>query len=137
MALVLDCSAVMRWWIPGIEAPWSPRDSRGFPDRFLAPEFLRVEWASALVKLVRHRGLKSEAAADFRGRLERLGIRLIPDAALLDGAWSLAASGACSVYDGLYVSLARSTVSVLATADRKMASVAKQEGIEVRWAGGI
>jgi predicted nucleic acid-binding protein len=132
IALVLDCSAVMRWWIPGTESPWAPEAPTGF----LAPEFLRVEWASTLLKLVRHRGLDPGAAFEFRQRLERLGTHWIPDAGLLDGAWSLAASGACSVYDGLYVSLARATRSALATADRKMAMVAKQEGIKVRWAGG-
>lgn len=134
MPLVLDCSALARWWVPSPEAPWAP-DMLRSGGRFLAPELLRVEWANTLGKLVRFRGLSRGDALSFRRRLEGLGVRWVADAALLDGAWELTDRAPLSVYDALYVQLARLAGVPLATADAGMSTAARERSVEVLWAG--
>lgn len=131
MPLVLDCSALARWWVPAPEAPWSPRP----PGRFLAPELLRIEWANTLGKLVRFRGLSRGDALAFRRKLEGLGVHWVPDGVLLDGAWDLTDGFRLSLYDALYVQLARVARTPIATADGKMSAAARERGVEVVWAG--
>ena len=133
MALVLDCSALARWWIPGKEPSWSPGQIGA---TILAPAFLQIEWANTLLKLMRFRGLSAETAASYRLRLKESGLTWVTDAGLLEGAWWLIHESTLSVYDALYVQLARTEGVPLATADRRMSVAASALGIPVAWAGG-
>jgi predicted nucleic acid-binding protein len=97
-----------------------------------APDLLRVEVASALLKAVRRRQVKADYAANALLALAPPALKLFPTLEHLDSAFAIAERHGGSLYDALYISVARLLDAPLVTNDSRLATVAKSAGVEAR-----
>jgi predicted nucleic acid-binding protein len=127
---VFDASVIGKWMLPAereelhFEArDWAAGYSRGELS-IIVPDLLWIEVANILWKAVRNsRITKYEAKIAIVGLRDRelTTVKSTPD--LLDAALDIALAHNTSVYDSIYVALAKETNSLLITADRKLANV--------------
>lgn len=134
MIVVLDASVAAMWFVPeaGSEAAARWLDS-GY--ELVAPDWLRIEVASALVKALRRGTIDRVDAEGAMARLVAPALRLVPALDRLTAAFAIALEHGGSLYDGIYVALARSLDAPLLTHDDTMARVATAAGVAVRRVG--
>jgi predicted nucleic acid-binding protein len=123
-SVVVDASIAVKWFMPEVDS----REARALLQRseasgleLLAPEFILIEAANVL--RTRHR--RGEVtAADAQSSIAELPsafARVTADAPLIESALGLALDLPVSVYDALYVALARVEGCPLVTADARLA----------------
>jgi predicted nucleic acid-binding protein len=95
-----------------------------------APSILKVETANALLKYVRARLIASQQFYDSFDIVDGAIAEFIDDSSLLRAAAEIAISQAHGVYDCLYLALATARREPLVTADRRLATIAGEIGIE-------
>lgn len=122
--IVVDASAATAWYLEEAESAVARR-LQGGPHPLLAPDFLLLEVANALITRMRRRlptppGYPEAALAELRSG----AIEWIPAGALTENAVSLAARTLHPVYDCLYLALCRQREASLATFDRRLAMLA-------------
>jgi len=104
------------------------------PVRWMAPQLLAVEVASALRQKVVGKGLAAiDAEAALTAILDAVAdgvIDLADDERLVAAALNLALTIEHKVPDCLYLALAEREGGVIASADRKLISAARKRGIE-------
>jgi predicted nucleic acid-binding protein len=125
--MIVDASVAVPWLI---ETPFSKSARMLKHERAPTPAFILVETASALLKYVRIGILQGE---DFLEALETLPLlfdEMTLDADLRASATTIAMAREHSVYDCLYLALALERRKAFATADRRLALVARTLGIE-------
>lgn len=140
---VFDASVIGKWMLPAereelhFEArDWAARYDRG-ELRIIVPDLLWIEVASLLWKAVRKsRITKNEAKMALVGLRERELTTMASTPSLLDAALEIALVHHTSVYDGIYVALAKEMKTILVTADRKLAN-AVAGSYSVRWLGAL
>ena len=130
-AYVVDACVIAKWAIPEDDSDRALRllalAERG-EARLLAPSLWRVEVTNVVWKHLQ-RGLLHPADADAAVALLRhLPIENVPDARVLEPAFTIAVEAGVSVYDALYAALAFDTLAPLVTADRRLA-----ERLRARW----
>lgn len=115
-----------------VKAPWSEEARRLLAQdtRPIAPAFLMIELASALWKNTRRAAVSAERAIDALHKIPS-ALDLQPDGPLIESAMRIAISANHSVYDSLYLALARREGVSLLTADKDLAAVATRLGIDV------
>jgi len=118
MTLVVDASVAMKWLVrePGNEAARALFDE---PDPLIAPDWLLIDAASTLWKKVQRSELLGIHAARHLTDLPEFFSRLYPSAPLADEALEQGFRLHHSVYDCLYLALARREAATLVTADEK------------------
>ncbi len=130
MALVVDASTVVAWFVAGQATAYSDRIlRRAAAERLHAPPLLQVEFASVLVKLAHRRKIAPEAITDILLAFEALDIvtdKASPTARTLA---ALCRQHALSAYDATYFELASRMKVPLAASDAVLARVAKGAGI--------
>jgi predicted nucleic acid-binding protein len=93
-----------------------------FPDELYVPDLLWIEVASVLWRAVRYdRVTKSEVQSAMAGLRER-GFETISTPSLIDSAFQIAGRYQRTVYDGLYLALAKEREIFFVTADEKLAN---------------
>lgn len=97
-----------------------------------APDLLRIEVAGALLTAVRRRQVTTDYAANALPALRPPALKLLPTLEHLDSAFAIAEQHGGSVYDALYISVARLLDAPLVTDDSRLATVAKSAGVEAR-----
>jgi len=132
--VVLDCSAVVPWFLPEAGSEMSLRLFDGVADGSVlavAPALLQVEFANVAWKKARQ-GLCSvpDAAGQF-DRFLRLPIRYAGDAVLVKGSLALASECGITVYDACYLWLAIHARALLATGDERLRRAACGVGVEI------
>ena len=134
MILIVDASVVVKWFVPeaNSEAAAALLDSG---DELVAPDTLRVEVASALLKALRRDAIDSAAALEALSLLTEGVIRIIPVAERVAKALVLVREHGGSLYDGLYLSLARELDAPVVTSDARMADVALAAAVRTRMIG--
>jgi predicted nucleic acid-binding protein len=140
---VFDASVIGKWMLPTereelhLEAQvWAERYERGELS-IIVPDLLWIEVASLLWKAVRNsRITKDEATMAIVELRERELTTIESTPGLLDAALDIALSYNTSVYDSIYVALAKKTNTLLITADRKLANTLAGS-YPVRWLGAI
>jgi predicted nucleic acid-binding protein len=140
---VFDASVIGKWMLPAereelhLEAQvWAERYERGELS-IIVPDLLWIEVASLLWKAVRNsRITKDEATMAIVELRERELTTIESTPGLLDAALDIALSYNTSVYDSIYVALAKKTNTLLITADRKLANTLAGS-YPVRWLGAI
>jgi predicted nucleic acid-binding protein len=140
---VFDASVIGKWMLPAereelhLEAQvWAERYERGELS-IIVPDLLWIEVASLLWKAVRNsRITKDEATMAIVELRERELTTVESTPGLLDAALDIALSYNTSVYDSIYVALAKKTNTLLITADRKLANTLAGS-YPVRWLGAI
>ena len=122
--VVPDASTVVAWYVDALQSAEAAR-LQGGPHPLLAPIFLQLEVANALVMRIRRRLPTPEGypAAVLR-ELRSGGIDWTPDAELIDAAVTIGRRHLHPVYDCLYLALARREEAMLATFDRRLAALA-------------
>jgi predicted nucleic acid-binding protein len=132
LATVLDASVAVRWLTmePGTAAAI---DLMRRPTRWMAPRLLLTEVAGALHRKITERRLRDVAAAEALDLLLNAvnggEIRLGEDERFMAAALMLATLTSHKVADCAYVALAEHEGAALATADRRLASLAERRGV--------
>lgn len=131
---VLDASVAVKLVVPEAGTAESLAVFDG-PRRWLAPRLMVVEVAAALRRKCEHGGLTTaEAAEALAATLDAIAdgvVGLAEDEALVQSALNLALTLGHKVPDCLYLALAEREGAMLASADRKLAALARRRGIEV------
>lgn len=117
---VLDASVVMKWFIPEIHWEQAVR-LNSFPESSLnAPDFFQLECTSILSKKVRRKELQLDEANQIQEQLLQIPVQMHPWQDLLLEAGQVAHETYRSVYDCLYLVLARQLNGRMVTADKKL-----------------
>ena len=103
--------------------------------QLVAPDYLRIETANVLWKMVRWREMTPDQALRRLEAARRFDIELQPSSELLEEALALACQLPHSLYDTLYLLVALKGGRPLATADARMREAAEALGIRVEWVG--
>jgi predicted nucleic acid-binding protein len=125
--MIVDASAVVPWLI---QTPFSAAARRLKPETNRAPALILLETTNALLKYLRARLMGED---DLRRAIVSLSASLdevVDDISLLPHATRIAAANNHKIYDCLYLVLALDRREPLATADRRMATLAESLGIE-------
>ena len=136
--MVVDASVAAKWFFQEAYTADALRvlDER---NRLHAPDLLPIETASVVCKRVRRGEITRDEGRRVRRALAQFPIRLHDSVTLLDPAFEMAARTGCSLYDGLYVSLAALLGGRMVTADRRLCNrLAKEPFAEaVLWVGDV
>ena len=130
MIMVVDASVAAMWFLP---EPFSERAAALLETdhELVAPRLIRLEVASALLKAVRRGTLEAADAGEAIRRLKPPSIRVQADAGLADSALAIADRYGGTVYDGVYIALARARGAMLATNDGLTSRTARSVGVPV------
>lgn len=132
LATVLDASVAVRWIAtePGTAAAIALLRR---PTRWLAPRLLLTEVAGALHRKIGERRIRDIAATEaldvLLNAVDRGEIQLAEDERFMAAALMLATLMSHKVADCVYVALAEHEGAALATADRRLASLAERRGV--------
>lgn len=125
-AYIVDSSVAIKWYIPekwSIEAvEWlESANKKGY--RLLAPDLIFPEIGNVLWKKCRKGELAVEDARKILSAVdEAFPVRVVRSASLLPAAFEIAHVFNRSVYDSLYLALAKARGGVLVTADLRLAN---------------
>lgn len=117
---VLDASVVMKWFIPEIH--WEQAVKlQEFPESCLhAPDFVQLECSSILTKKVRRKELSLNQSNQIQELLLQMPVQMHAWQDLLLEAGQVAHQTYRSVYDCLYLVLAKQLNGKMVTADKKL-----------------
>jgi predicted nucleic acid-binding protein len=128
---VLDCSVVVRWFVPQIHFERAVEIFGAFQARavdLVAPEVIIAEFGHVLRKLVVGASLDPEQAPADLDTFLTLPIAMVADRELAAEALRLALRYSATFYDSLYVALAiREDLKVI-TADKAMCAAFESLG---------
>ena len=117
---VLDASVVIKWFIPEIYWEQASLLQHYSESRLHAPDFAQLECASILSKKVRRKELKLDDANHIQALLLHMPVQMYPWQDLLLEAGQVAHETYRSVYDCLYLVLAKQINGKMVTADKKL-----------------
>lgn len=131
---VVDASVVVKWLV---DEEGSDAAAELAGESLAAPTLLLAECANVLWVKARVGELDREQAKERTALLVDLPVTLEPIASLIADASDLALRLDVTVYDALYVALARRRGDLLITADHKLARAVRrsQDGVELRLLG--
>jgi len=130
---VLDASGIIEFLIPG---PWTI-DIRAFIDKLTAddqvfvPEFCLLECTNVIWKHIRFNGMPQAVAEDVLNVLQSMPLATVPSERLLLVALHMAFTNTLSVYDCVYIALARDLQCPLVSLDRMQRRAAQAEHVDV------
>ena len=137
-ALVVDASVAIKWFLPEIhsEAASLVLETKC---ELMAPDLIWVEVGSILWKKVIRKEINVQEAEGILKDFLRFPVQTPGSKFLLNSAWQLANGSGATVYDSLYLALARYHGCPLVTADRKFYEVTtkKTAGSSVIWVEDI
>jgi predicted nucleic acid-binding protein len=133
MIAVVETSAFLRLFLPDGPVPEGLENFMRGVERgentAIAPELMLAEAANALNKK-RHQGhLSSDETAELAALFCRMPVRYLGHRDLIAGAVKLAATCGLTVYDSLFLELARQKSARLFTADQRLAEAAGRLGV--------
>jgi len=118
--IIIDASVMMKWFIPEIHWEYAAR-LQYFPESNLhAPDFCQLECTSILSKKVRRNELPINDANHIQSVLINMPVQMYPWQDLLLEAGQVAHNTYRSVYDSLYLVLAKRLEGKMITADKKL-----------------
>ncbi|MCR5859287.1 type II toxin-antitoxin system VapC family toxin [Mesorhizobium sp. J428] len=126
--MIVDANLATYWYVP---SPFSAAASTYMARSDLAaPQIVLPEAANALLKYMRAGQISADDVFTAVGRIPKVITTLIDDSSLTPNAARLSATHNHKVYDCLYLALALQRREPLATADRRLAALARQLSIE-------
>lgn len=137
---VVDASVGFKWIVPNIYEPLSEQAVRLAELRYerqvelIVPEFFWIELSNALWKAARAKKIDAIAFDRSQELLRLSDIPSFPSRALLPSALLIAAEFDRSVYDSLYIALAKESSCQLITADEKLVNAVASK-LPVVWLG--
>lgn len=126
--MIVDANLATYWYVP---SPFSAAASTYMARSDLAaPQIVLPEAANALLKYMRAGQISADDVFTAVGRIPKVITTLIDDSSLTPNAARLSATHNHKVYDCLYLALALQRREPLATADRRLAALARKLSIE-------
>ena len=128
-SLVVDASVVVAWLFDDEDEPRADRALEGLEgEGAVVPQLWHLETRNSLLTAERRGRLSSE---EVKERLDALkGLPIVTDEQPdLQSAFDLARSHELSLYDALYLELAKREGATLATLDRALGRAATAEGV--------
>ncbi len=131
---VVDSSVVTKWFVPEVHSAAALAYLRTGAT-LVAPDLLLPELGNVLWKKVRAREIDASTGRRIARRYQALPVRLVPSIWLLPPALELALELGRSVYDSLYLALAKSVRCPMVTADRRLLNAVRATRVSgcVRW----
>ncbi|MDP6629920.1 MAG: type II toxin-antitoxin system VapC family toxin [Kiritimatiellia bacterium] len=132
---VIDTSALLRLYIPdgpipdGLEA--FMRAVEYGENVAIAPELMLAEAGNVVSKKHRQGVLSAEEMNELVGLISRMPVRYISHRKLIVPAVDLAVDSGLTVYDALFLVLARQKSARLFTADMRLQKAAKKYGARI------
>lgn len=118
-SIVVDASVAIKWFIPEIHSIVAAGLlNKKF--KLLAPDLIFAEVGNILWKKLRLNEVVFETAKAILDDFKKMPFDTYESEVLLDKAWEIAITHNCTVYDSLYVALASTERSLLATADKRL-----------------
>jgi predicted nucleic acid-binding protein len=102
----------------------------------IVPELFWLEISNALCKAVRRKDCSPFEADQALVEIQLVSLETLPSIDLVNTAQEIAIQYGRSIYDSLYIALARSTCSEFITADEKLAN-AVAAYLPVKWLGAM
>jgi len=139
---VLDASVAVKWLLPADKEPLHD-EAMDLLKRFervdigfIVPEFFWLEISNVLWKRTRGPAVTKSTAQSLYRDLQTKGLKTVHSTRLVPSAFEIAVTYGCSVYDSLYVALAKDKDTFLITADEKLAN-AVAAYLPVKWLGAV
>lgn len=120
--IVVDASVAIKWFVPEVHAEAAVRVLQN-PAVLLAPDLIFAEVGNILWKKCRLQELTREDATAILSDFKHMPFSSHAHTPLLESAWQIASTYQCTVYDSLYVALAKTESCLLVTADRKLYTI--------------
>lgn len=121
---VVDASVAVKWHLDDEShsdyALALLRDFRAGKVALYAPDQIRYEVPSAILKAIRQRRLSSEQGQSAITLFLSLDLRTVRSGSLILLAYQQALRFGCSLYDGLYLALAETSQCLLVYADNRL-----------------
>lgn len=136
MNFIIDASVVIKWFIPEVHWQHAVKLQSYADAVFYAPDFLQLECTSILTKKVRRKELSLNDANTIQELLLQMPMQFHPWQALLIDSGQVAHQTYRSVYDCLYLVLAKQLDGNMVTADKKFYDAlkdSKEWGQYVLW----
>jgi len=122
LTFVLDTSALIRLYVPDGPVPDGVAEAIEKAQRseaaLLAPELILAEAGQVLLKKTRARLIDGAVADEILAAILELPIDLVSHRGLMAAALDVARRSGLSVYDGIFVALAKREKARLLSADR-------------------
>lgn len=137
-AIVVDSGVLVKWLIrePYTEQSMALMEQHRADDlTLMAPDLLYAEVGNVIWKKQRFDGLELDNARLVLDTVLRLEIAVTPAASILKTAHELAINYGSTVYDSLYLALARQERCPFVTADQKLVNAVRDAMPEVIWLG--
>jgi predicted nucleic acid-binding protein/plasmid stability protein len=127
--MIIGASAAVPWIL---DTPFSKCARSIRPSVAAAPALLLLETANALLKYTRLFALPAAHVQQAVVNLKQVLTVLVPDEELLEHGIKISAAHNHKIYDCLYLALALQRREPLATADRRLAALAKKLDIKTQ-----
>lgn len=133
-AFVVDASVVVKWFLPEVHHDAARRLHHSDADLH-APDFMVLEVTNVLCKRMRRGELPAQAGDAILNLLRVAPVQLESWQFLLNEAYDIAKQTGRSLYDCLYLALAKVLDAAFVTADRKLYEALHRSspGVAVRW----
>ena len=129
MTVVVDASVAVMWYLPHAHGERAI-DLLGSGHDLVAPELLALEVSGALLRALRRGELSGEEATEVIHSLLPEAVRLLPNrAGPAEAPLQIAIEHGGSIYDAVYIALARSLDAPISTNDTEMAVTAERSGV--------
>lgn len=117
--IIVDASVAIKWFVPEVHAKAAVRvlDEKF---KLLAPDLIFAEFGNILWKKCRLKELTLPIAKAILDDFKRVPLVLRTNENLLNEAWQIATQYNCTVYDSLYVAMAKIEQGILITADKAL-----------------
>jgi predicted nucleic acid-binding protein len=130
---VIDANVALKWYVPETDSDVASAILLE-PDVLVAPQIIKFEVLSVLVRFARSGRLEHHAAEQSCNRwlahLEERGVMLFDEDDLLESAISLGLKLKHHLFDCFYLALAKKLDAPLITFDEELAKKAKQAGLK-------
>lgn len=136
MALVLDCSVTLPWFLEDERSKFTD-DLLDAIDRsdYWAPSLWRIEMLNGLLMAERRRRINQPWRIASVEQVARLNVRIDSALPRVSAIGELAGRHGLSAYDAAYLELAKRLDFPIATLDRDLAKAAVAEGVAVQSPG--
>lgn len=118
-AIIVDASVAIKWFIPEVHAELS---THVLNENFVlyAPDLIFAEIGNILWKKCRSKEVAFSTASAILSDFKRVPINVCVNDMLINEAWRIAYDYQCTVYDSLYVAMAKMKQGILVTADKSL-----------------
>ena len=129
MIVIVDASVAAMWFVP---EQHSDRAALLLDPEYqlVAPDLIRLEVGSALLKAIRRNEVTLEDGEEALGTLLPTAVRMLRSEDHFETAFDIAHRLGGSIYDAIYIALARTLDAPIATNDVDMAATARKAEVQ-------